>query len=169
SDSSVDINQLKFIKAEAYRKLVKYDNYFDIIKGLDLDKIYPYRLKYKVFSDIDEVIGGDINDTNLSAIMKSIQDDLNYSNEFFNRWIIYNKKDYSSINETIEIDETKETKENIINKLKTSDMINKIIVFAEKNKIVYFVAMALVFLIGLLIGKYYKKKRDRAPYYTFRR
>ena len=169
SDSSVDINQLKFIKAEAYRKLVKYDNYFDIIKGLDLDKIYPYRLKYKVFSDIDEVIGGDINDTNLSAIMKSIQDDLNYSNEFFNRWIIYNKKDYSNINETIEIDETKETKENIINKLKTSDMINKIIVFAEKNKIVYFVAMALVFLIGLLIGKYYKKKRDRAPYYTFRR
>lgn len=169
SDSSIDINQIKFIKAEACRKLIRYDNYFGLIKELNLNKIYPYRLKYKIFSDVDEIISGDINDTHLAIIMKSIQDDLNYSNEFFNRWIIYNKKDYSDAIETTITDEKEEVKESIVNRFKSSEKINKTIEFVEKNKIVYLVIIILIFFFGFLIGKYYKKKKNRTPYYTFRR
>ncbi len=169
TDNSVDINQLKFIKAEAYRKLIKYDNYFEIIKVLDLNKLYPYRLKYKIFSDIDEVIGGDINDSYFAVIMKSIQNDLSNSNEFFNRWIIYNKKDYSNLDETIITDETKEEKDSVLNKLVASDRLNKIIEFLKNNRIVHLIIIILIFTMGFLIGKYYKKKRKSPPYYTLRR
>ena len=169
ADSSVDINQVKFIKAEAYRKLIKYDNYFEIIKAIDLNKLYPFRLKYKIFSDIDEILGGDINDPNLAVVMKSIQGDLTDSNEFFDRWTVHNKKDYSGVDDTIIFEEEGETKESFLDKFVFMAKFKNIIQFIKENEIIYFIIIIFFFLIGFLIGKFSRKKKKSSPYYTLRR
>ncbi len=169
SDSSVDINQVKFLKAEAYRKLIKYDNYFEIIKFLDINKLYPFRLKYKIFSDIDEILGGDINDPNLAIIMKSIQNDLTDSNEFFYRWTVHNKKDYSGIDETIIHEDEETIKESFLDKFVITSKAKSIITFIQENNFIYFIVLILFLFIGFLIGIFTRKRKKGSPYYTLRR
>lgn len=169
ADSSVDINQVKFIKAEAYRKLIKYDNYFEIIKALDLNKLYPFRLKYKIFSDIDEILGGDINDPNLAIIMKSIQNDLTDSNEFFFRWNVHNKKDYSGVDDTIILEEEEEIKESYFDKFVIIVKFKNIIQFIKENEIIFYIILVLIFLFGFFIGRFSRKRKKDSPYYTLRR
>lgn len=169
-DSSVDINQVKYVKAEAYRKLIKYDNYFEVVKTLNLNKLYPFRLKYKILIDIDEILNGKIDDPELAITMRSLQNDSKDSNEFLSRWMFYNKKDYSNTNE-IENNKTKEEikNESPLSKYIISLKLNKLIQFIKTNKFIYIIIVIVVFFIGFIIGKNSRRKKKSTPYYTLRR
>lgn len=169
SDSSVDINQVKYVRSEAYRNLSKFDNYFEIIESLDLNKLYPYRLKYKILLDVYNILDGDAYNSDLATIIVSIQNDLQESNEFFSEWMLQNKiiQDYIDVALDKEKEELK--KEGMLGKYAERLKLDTVGKFLKDNWYIYLISVVFIFFIGFLLGRKSGKKKTSPPYYTFRR
>ncbi len=168
-DNSVNINQVKFVKAEAYRNLVKYDNYFEILKGLDIKALFPYRVKYKILTDIDEILVGKVNIPELSEAIESIRKDMNDSNEFISMWYTHNNLSLPIIDtEALEHIDEDTKNENPINKYFDSLKQKSFIKIFIENKLIYIIIPVITLLIGYLIGKSSRKRRKGKSYYTLR-
>lgn len=172
SDTSLNINQVKFIKAEALRKIVRFDEYLDIIKSIDLSKLYPERLKYKILYDIDEILNGEVEDPNIFNILNTIQKDALDNEEFLGKWMMYYEKDYVNTNNQIETNTRKEEdpdKENVISKYVSFLRLNKVYDFIREFKYLNIIVIIVVFFIGFLLGRKSMKKKSNISYYTFKR
>ena len=169
TDSSIDINQVKYVKSEAYKNLTKFDNYFEIIESLDLNRIYPFRLKYKILFDIGEILDGEMHNPNLSTIVNSVQKDLQESNEFFSKWMIKNRKSQDDAEIIIDTENEEPRKEGLFSKYIVSLKLDTVGNFFKEHKYIYLILLILIFVIGFLIGKSSGKKKAKPPYYTFRR
>ena len=101
--------------------------------------------------------------------MKSIQNDLTDSNEFFYRWTVHNKKDYSGIDETIIHEDEETIKESFLDKFVITSKAKSIITFIQENNFIYFIVLILFLFIGFLIGRFTRKRKKGSPYYTLRR
>lgn len=164
--------QVKYVKAEAYRKQANFEKYVEIIKGLDLDKLYPDRLKYKILYDIDKIFEGEIQDSQLIGIMGSLQAQALDNNEYIGKWMQDREKNYIDAIETIEsvttdTDENKE--ESIIKKIitfmKLENLVNKIMGF----KFLPIIVIVGAFLFGYFLGRRNKKRKNNISYYTYKR
>ncbi len=168
NDANIDINQVKYIKAEAYRKLAKYDNYFEILKLLDLNKLYPIRLKYKIFYDVNEIVNGEAECIDLAIMLKTIQTELNESNEFLSRWMEYSEIDYIN-KDKVEENSDNEDLEAPLGKFASLKKLKAIKDYFKNNTYIYYILLVIVFFLGFIIGKRKKRKRKSTPYYTLRR
>ncbi|MCK9217383.1 MAG: hypothetical protein M0P77_05615 [Firmicutes bacterium] len=169
SDNSVDINQVKYVKSEAYRNLTKFDNYFEVIESLDLNKLYPYRLKYKILLDVYRILNGKAYNSDLATIIVSIQNDLQESNEFFSEWMVQNKIIHDDIDITLDMEKEETRKEGVLNKYAERLKLDTVGKFLKDNWYIYLISVLFIFLIGFLLGRKFGKKKTNPPYYTFRR
>jgi len=168
TDSAFSLTQINYIKAETHRKQANFEKYIEEIKKLDFNMLYPSRLKYKILYDLDQIIEKDTQDKKLIEIMKTLQEQALEQNEYIGRWMENLGSDYIEIIET-EIqdisDENEEENivEKIVNYLKMNSIIEKIIDF----KYIELVLIVLSFILGYLLGRRKKKKRDTISYYKF--
>lgn len=172
SDAGLDINQVIFLKAEAFRNIVMFDEYLEIIKNINLNKLYPERLKYKILFDIDEVLNAKIDDPVLLDILNTIQKGALDNNEFLSKWMLYHNKDYISTNQNTQIKKPKESssdKDSVFGKYISFLKLNNIIDFIKGLKYLYIIIIIVVFFIGFFFGRKSRKKKKNIPYYTFRR
>lgn len=172
SDTSLDIAQVKYIKAEALRKIVRFDEYLEIIKTIDLNKLYPERLKLKILFDIDEILNEKVDDPKIFDILNTLQKSTLESEEFLGKWMMYCEKDYVNTNHQIETKEPKDGnlgKESLISKYISLLKLNKVYALISRFKYLDIIVVVAVFFIGFFLGRKSKKKKSNIPYYTFRR
>ncbi|MDD2481529.1 MAG: hypothetical protein PHF82_05270, partial [Lutispora sp.] len=171
-DPSFDTTQVKYVKAEAYRKRADFEKYIEGIKGLDLDRLYPNRLKYKILYDLDRILEGESQDSQILGIIKLIQAKAFDDNEYIDKWMRDGGKDYMNIEQTVDInspnkDENEEDSLIVktINFFKLGNVINKVAGFKYLRVIV----LIMVFMLGYYLGRRTKKRKNTVSYYTFKR
>lgn len=171
-DPSFDTTQVKYVKAEAYRKRADFEKYIEGIKGLDLDRLYPNRLKYKILYDLDRILEGESQDSQILGIIKLIQAKAFDDNEYIDKWMRDGGKDYINIEQTVDInspnkDENEEDSLIVktINFFKLGNVINKVAGFKYLRVIV----LIMVFMLGYYLGRRTKKRKNTVSYYTFKR
>lgn len=172
SDANLNINQVKFMKAEALRKIVRFHEYLDIIKSIDFNKLYPERLKYKILYDIDEILNEKVDDSEIFDTLSILQKDALDNEEFLGKWMMYYEKDYLNVNNQIETKTRKEEdsyKENVISKYISLLRLDKVYAFIRGFKYLNVIVIIAVFFIGFLLGRKSMKKKNKISYYTFRR
>lgn len=171
-DPSFDTIQVKYVKAEAYRKRADFQKYIEGIKSLDFDRLYPNRLKYKILYDLDKILEGKSQDSQILGIMKLIQAKAFDDNEYIDKWMRDSDKDYMDVNLKIDTSSSNKTtneEENLVIKtiylLKLENVINRIAEF----KYLRFIVIIMVFMLGYYLGRRTKKRKNTVSYYTFKR
>jgi len=168
TDSTFNLTQINYIKSETYRKQADFEKYIEEIKKIDYNKLYPSRLKYKVLYDLDQILGKEIQDIKLIEIMKTLYQQAIEQNEYIGRWMENTGSDYAKIEEIDNQEVLKEKdKENIfiriVDYLKMNSIVEKIIDF----KYIELVLILVAFVLGYLLGRRKKKRRDHISYYKF--
>ena len=171
-DPAFSMVQIQYVKAEAYRKQANFEKYFEFLKGLDFEKLYPNRLKYKILYDADRILQGKVQDAQLLAIMKSLQAQAYTDNEYIGKWMQGDGNSYEddgSITNRGDSSPNKVKEDSVVAKtikhLKLENIIYKIKAFKYTPLIVIVAA----FLLGYLFGRRTKKRKNTISYYTFKR
>lgn len=168
TDPAFNSAQINYIKAESYRKQADFEKYIEEIKKLDYNMLYPNRLKYKILYDLDQIIGNETQDKKLLEMMKNLHLQAIEQNEYIGRWMENLGSNYAMIEE-VNIQEVSDEKEEesifarIVDYLKMNSIVEKIIEF----KYIELILIIVSFVLGYLLGRRKKKRRDHISYYKF--
>jgi len=169
TDMAFSLDQVKYIKAEAYRKQLDFSNYIEYIKELNFDMLYPSRLKYKILFDLDQLMGENIQDLEILDIMKTLYTKASEDTEYIGKWIETMARSYIDTSEVMKPKmPDKDTEEDgifsrTIAFLKLENLIGKI----KDFKYLYIIGVVVSFLAGYLLGKRKKKRKNTISYYKF--
>jgi len=175
TDPTFNSNQINYIKAETYRKQADYSKYIEYVKDLNLDALYPSRLKYKILYDLAQIIQQDTIDIKLLDVMRDIQTQAKDSNEYIGKWMEMTGKNYIEAVETIEQQKPQQNieKENFIDKtialFKLENLLEKIKGVKYFSVILIAVSIIVSFIAGYISGRRKMKRKNTISYYKFHR
>ena len=171
TDPTFNSNQIKYIKAEAYRKQADFSKYVEYIKDLNYNMLYPSRLKYKILYDLDQTIEKDVSDLELLDIMKTLQTQAKEDNEYINKWMETAGKNYIEVVEIIEQERPEQNveKESIIDKTIALFKLESLMEKIKGFKYLSIIFIVISFITGYLLGRRKKKRKNTISYYKFHR
>lgn len=169
TDSTFNLAQVKYIKAEAYRKQVDFSKYIEYIKELNFDMLYPSRLRYKILYDLDQMLGESVQDAKLLDIMKTLHTKAIEDNEYIGIWLESMGKNYLETAEAME-------PELPAKDIEEDDIFSKTIAFLKLDALIErikgfkylpVIGVAISFVAGYILGRRKRKKKNIISYYKF--
>lgn len=90
SDNRLNLEQVKFVKAECSRLLNDYQEYISAVEQLDVAKLYPGRIRYKVL--LDRLIAYDTmnNQEAVNSILKELLPETQQGYPYLYHWLNQN-------------------------------------------------------------------------------
>lgn len=157
-DENLQIEQIKFIKAECFRNLLQFDNFINEMSQVDLNKLQPSGAIYKVLYDKLLVYTKLGNEENQKAIIKQFHEASSENNPIMKMWLDW--KGYKLPQVPVE-----PVKEEIVQPepadVKDNNFFYKTINMVNNYKYNWIIALAIGLLIGFIIGRISKKNRRR--------
>lgn len=168
SDSRLNLEQVKYVKAECNRLLNNNQEYISAVEQLDITKLYPGRIRYKVLLDRISVYDAMSNDAAIDGILKELIPETQQSYPYLGYWL--NKNGYTLTEaEPEETDITAYTGNAVkSNAGKGFDFLGaalKLLTVLKESRWTYVV---LGLLVGFIIGRISKKGKRRKSIYLFR-
>ncbi|MFZ5352125.1 MAG: hypothetical protein ACOZCL_05290 [Bacillota bacterium] len=167
-DVSLSQDQIKLIKAEAYRMSGSYDSYFTLLNDINTSLLYPIGMNIKLLHDSMLIYKSNGDTDKLEQVIKTLtaatQDKYRYLNTWMkeNGFVIEEPKAepvVSSVPETPKVEERKSIYDNIIGIYKA---------FAE-SKFSIPAALLIGLIMGFLIGRISKRNKGRNSLYLYNR
>ncbi|HOE57192.1 MAG TPA: hypothetical protein PLL98_10535 [Bacillota bacterium] len=166
SDSNLSIEQVKYIEAECFRLLGNNEEYLNALDRLDITKLYPSRIRYKILIDKIEACNTIGDNEGIDMVLKQLIPEIQQGYPYLYSWL--NQNGYK-------LKEAEQGQPGVIprtdNPVKTSkgfDILGALIAFLTTMRESRWTYIVLSFLAGFLIGRATKRKKRRRSVYLFR-
>lgn len=167
SDNRLSLEQVKFVKAEALRLLNNNQEYIRNIEQLDISKLYPGRIRYKVLLDRLEAYRELDNSTEMDNILKELIPETQQGYPYLYYWLSRNGFELAEEKEDAELPaitgNTKTSKRGI--GLDILDAAIKLMTVVRNSHWSY---AFLGLVAGFILGRLSKRSRRRKSVYLFR-
>lgn len=167
SDNRLSLEQVKYVKAECNRLLNKNQEYISAMEQLDITKLYPERIKYKVLLDRLSVYDAMNNDEAIDKILVELTPE-EQSYPYLHYWL--NQNGYKLSESGQKEAEIAAYAENAAKPAsdKGFDILGTAIkiITALKESRWTFTILGLV--VGFIIGRLTKRSRKKSSTYLFR-
>ncbi|HYE84061.1 MAG TPA: hypothetical protein VEG39_18095 [Clostridia bacterium] len=168
ADSSLNLEQVKYIRAESSRLLGKYDEYLSAVEQLDISKLYPGRIRYKILLDRLDAYSNLNNDEGIGNILKGLIPEIQQSNPYLLYWLDQNGYTLSE-NEQVDAAALTEPENPVISKKsKGFDILGALINFITALRESRWTYTILGLLVGFLLGRFTKRGKRKKSVYLFR-
>lgn len=168
SDNRLNLEQVKYVKAESSRLQGNNEEYISLIGQLDISKLYPGRIKYKVLLDKLAVYDALGNDDAINKILKELIPETQQSYPYLNYWL--NQNGYK-------LTESEQLASGIANLTdntvkprsgKGFDILGAVVRFLTaigESKWIYGI---FGLLVGFILGRATKRSKKKKSIYLFR-
>lgn len=168
-DSRLNLEQVKYIKAESMRLQNNYEEYISLVEQLDVSKLYPGRIKYKVLLDKLTVYDAMNNDKAIDEILKELIPETQQGYPYLHYWL--NQNGYKLAEDEQQLTDTAIHNDNTVksNTGKGFDFLGASIKFLTAIKESKWVYAFLGLLVGFILGRMTKRgKKRKKSIYLFR-
>lgn len=168
SDSSLNIEQVEYVKAECMRLLGNNSEYLSVVEQLDITKLYPNRIRYKLLTDRIVAYDSTGNEEGMDMILKELIPEIQQSYPYLNYWL--NQKGYKLKEIEEKPTEIETHNSNLGNTVsnKGFDILGASINFFTTIKESRWTYVFLGFFLGLIFGRLTKRKKRNKSVYLFR-
>ena len=168
SDNNMNLEQVKYVKAECSRLLNKNEEYISTVEQLDISKLYPGRIRYKVLLDRLAAYKATNNDEGIDMILKELIPETQQSYPYLYYWL--NQNDYKLAESEQKDTDTATVSNNAINAVsgKGLDILGVIIAVLTALRESRWTYTILGLLVGFIIGRLTKRGKKRKSTYLFR-
>lgn len=168
SVSSLDPEQVEYVKAECQRLLGNIEEYLKTIEQLDISRLYPGRIRYKLLLDRLEAYNAVNNDEGINTILMELIPETEQSYPYLNYWLDQNGyKLAESKQEDTDIANGSDNAANTASN-KSFDILGAIIQFITILKESRWTYAISGLMVGFIIGRLTKKNKKRQSVYLFR-
>ncbi|MEA4849470.1 MAG: hypothetical protein VB106_19755 [Clostridiaceae bacterium] len=168
SDSSLDIEQVKYVKAECVRLLDNDEEYLSAVEQLNVSQLYPGRIRYKILFDRLGAYGETKNTEGINLILKELIPETQQSYPHLYYWL--GKNGYKLAEpeqEDIDIS-TPGGNSATTTKNRGFDILGAVIKFATFITESRWTYVIVGFLAGFIIGRLTKRRKKSKSVYLFR-
>ncbi len=166
ADSSLNIEQLEYIKAECLRLLNNIGDYLNIVDNLDTTMLYPSRIRYKILIDKMEIYNAAGDNDSINKILKQLIPEIRQSYPYLNSWM---KNNGYEIRETEQEPQAAAHRtDNPVKSPKGFDVLGALISFITTARESRWLYVIVGFLIGFIAGRKVKRKKKERSVYLFR-
>ena len=168
SISSLDPEQVKYVKAECLRLLGNTEEYLSTVEQLDITRLYPSRIRYKVLTDRIVAYNSIGNDEGMDMILKELIPEIQQSYPYLHYWL--NQKGYKlreTVQESADIATHSDNTVNV-SASKGFDILGALIAFLTVIRESRWTYVILGFLAGFIIGRLTKRRKKNKSVYLFR-
>jgi len=168
ADKDLSQEQVQLVKAECIRLLGNNQEYISASEQLDIAKLYPSRIRYKVLTDRILAYDSIGNDEGIHMILKELIPEIQNSYPYLYHWM--NKKGYKlkePEKETVDIVTHADNLPSVESN-KGFDILGtslEVFTAVRESRWTYVI---LGFLLGFLIGRLTKKRKKSKSVYLFR-
>jgi len=168
SDSSLNPVQVKYVKAECQRLLGNNNEYLSTMEQLDISKLYPERIRYKVLLDRLSSYNAVKNDEGINMILKELIPETRQNYPYLSYWL--DKNGYKLAESKQEdMDETNGSGKAVNTaSSKSFDILGAVIKLITVLKESRWTYVILGLLIGFIIGRLTKRNKKNKSVYLFR-
>ncbi len=164
-DKKLSIEQIKLIKAESYRLLSEADKYLSSIEKIDLNKIYPENLIYKILYDKIMIFQAKQDNEGLLSTINELKTITQNQNTFIASWFTNNGFDTPEPT-IVQAEEKLETLTVIAkDSFPFNELYNKILEYKYSLP----AALLIGLLLGFVIGRASKRNKRSGSMYLFRK
>ena len=167
SDSSLNLEQVKFIRAECIRLSGNYEEYLSTVEQLDISQLYPGRIRFKIFHDRLIAYKNTGNDEGVNTILKELVPETEQIYPFLYHWLVRNGYKLEEAEPAAEdAAPQKDQAGAAVNK--GFDVLGAVIgffTFITESRWTY---VLLGFLAGFIIGRLTKRRKKSKSVYLFR-
>lgn len=168
SDSKLNIEQVKYVKAECIRLSGNNEEYLSTLEQIDISQLYPGRIRYKILHDKLKAYSDTDNNEGMNMILKELIPETQKSYPYLYYWL--DKNNYKLV-------EDEQVVENIASPINNEsgsvtnrgfDILGttiKFLTFVAQSRWTY---VLLGFLAGFIIGRLTKRKKKSKSVYLFR-
>lgn len=167
SDSKLSLEQVKYIKAEAIRLQGKNEDYLSAVEQLDISKLYPGRIRYKILLDrldANRTLG---NEDGVNAILEELIPEIRQSSPYLLYWLEKNdyklSEDDSDVSAVITPESPSASKHG-----KGFDILGALIAVINGVRESKWAYTALGLIAGFILGRLSKRGKKRRSVYLFR-
>lgn len=167
SDKNLNIEQVKYIKAECSRLLNDKEGYLTQIDAIDISKLYPGRIRYKVLIDKLDAYTAVKNKEAADNILQELIPETEQGYPYLYYWLGQNGYKLEEVQQDAELpsntDYPVESRKGL-----GFDILGgavKLITVLRNSKWTYGV---IGFIIGVIAGRISKRRRRRKSVYLFR-
>ncbi|MBP7073192.1 MAG: hypothetical protein KBB40_06780 [Clostridia bacterium] len=166
SDSSLNLEQVKFIKAECIRLSGNYAEYLSAVEQLDISQLYPGRVRFKILHDRLTAYKNTGNAEGVNMILKELIPETQQIYPFLYHWL--DRNGYK-LEEAEPDEEDAASRNNQVSTAKKGfDILGAVIgffTFVTESRWTY---VLLGFLAGFIIGRLTKRRKKSKSVYLFR-
>lgn len=168
ADGKLSLEQVKFVKAESIRLQGNDTEYISLIEQIDISKLYPGRIKYKVLIDKLAAFDAMNNDEAINEILAQLIPETQQSYPYLNTWLSLNG--YKLKESEPPAAEINTHAENTASSRagKGFDILGavlKLFVAVRGSRLTYVV---IGLIIGFVLGRLTKRGKRRKSVYLFR-
>lgn len=168
SISSLDPEQVKYVKAECLRLLGNTEEYISTVEQLDITRLYPSRVRYKILTDRIEAYDSIDNDEGMEIILKELIPETQQSYPYLYYWL--NQKGYKLKEKEEEPADISTHTDNTANSASSKgfDILGVSLAFLTALRESRWTYVILGFLPGFIIGRLTKRRKKSKSVYLFR-
>lgn len=168
ADSNLSLEQVQLVKVECIRLLGNNQEYISAVEQLDITKLYPGRIRYKVLTDRIEAYDSIGNDEGMDMILKELIPEIQSGYPYLYHWM--NKKGYKLKEPEKETVDIVTHTDKIANEDsgKGFDILGASLAFFTLVIESRWTYVIIGFLLGFLIGRLTKKRKKNKSVYLFR-
>lgn len=168
SDSRLNLEQVKFVKAECSRLLKNHQEYISAVEQLDITKLYPDRIRYKVLLDRINAYDAMNNDAAIDSILKQLIPETQQSYPYLNYWLAQNGFELTKAEEKDEEVAASAGNPVISKPGKGLDILGGVLKLLTALRESHWTYALLGLLVGIIIGRISRKGKKRKSIYLFR-
>ncbi|KUO71780.1 MAG: hypothetical protein APF77_18705 [Clostridia bacterium BRH_c25] len=168
ADSRLSLEQVKYIRAESIKLLNNSDEYLSAVEQLDISKLYPGRIRYKVLVDRLEAYNAVNNDEGIDKILEELIPEIQQSYPYLLYWL--DQKGYRLSESEQEDPGIATHTENAANasSRKSFDILGAVIVLLTTLRESRWTYTVLGLLVGFILGRFSKRSKRKKSVYLFR-
>ncbi len=169
SDAKLPIEQVKLIQAEALRRMKDNQGYLAIVSDLDVSKLYPQRVSYKLLFDqlMLQKESGDI--VKLNESIKTIYESNDTSIDYLKYWLSANGLVVEESKEEVSVVSAEPVPEREPNKAGLWDSIKRSYELLKQGRFAMPSVFGIGLLLGFIIGRISRRGKRNNSLYLYRR
>lgn len=168
TDSSLNIEQVKYVKAECIRQSGNSEEYLSSLEQINISQLYPGRIRYKILHDKLKAYADTKNNEGMNMILKDLIPETKMSYPYLYHWL--DKNGYKLVADDQAAEDITPPVDNKGSATKNRGfdilgMAIKFFNFVAQSRWTY---VFLGFLAGFIIGRLTKRKKKSKSVYLFR-
>ena len=170
SDSSLNIEQVKFIKAECMRLSGNYAEYLSTVEQLDISQLYPGRIRFKILYDRLTAYKNTGNAEGVNTILKELIPETQQIYPFLYHWL--DRNGYKLLEAEPDAEDEASLNNQVSTENKGFDILGAVIgffAFVTESRWTYVLLGFIAgFIAGFIIGRITKRRKKSRSVYLFR-